>query len=576
MVRTFIAFVIWCTIVFLPFLTQESALASSVKSVHALVKKAEDSWLRQDFSDVQVYANSVLEVDGEHVDGLYWAGRYAQHMMMDQINQGRRVEHPDVVSWRDEAIGYFARVLNQRETHRPSLLALGLVYYEGGLPDRMVGLFEAERQRKPNEAEAYFMICLGLQRQGETGQAYGAFAHGLRYVQDGYLQASLSLLGDEDVLAGWRSRDPFFLTGVNERLKEHFSRVVYAEMRFGNSIKNIHGMHTDQGEMFVRFGPPLTRHERTRAMATYQLWDYGDFQLAFYEIGGRGNWVLQWAVMDQVEYVPKDFLLRKPERYVDPYQWRRFGIPVQVGQFRGADGLTRLEVFLGIPDDQVFFEAERVGLGRVNLQKGIFLFDDAWQARVQNVSDITHMPWLDGNNLTAGQLLWSEKVDVAPGNYHFAVEASDNFEAALGQYLDDIDVIDFGGESLKLSSLVLARNIRENADRPFGRGQFTILPNPSKKFTTTDRVGVYFEAYNLSRGPDGKVNGEALFLIGREGDGWQVVKKELIQGIQNWTPKKTMLTAKSMGAGLKTLRVRVNDLVSGQVAETETTFRVAW
>jgi len=552
------------------------ASGATGQSIHKLVKKAEDSWLRHDFSDVNAYANLVLEADGEHIDGLYWAGRYAQHMMMDQINQGRQVAHPDVISWRDEAIGYFVRVLNQHEKHRPSLLALGLVYYEGGLPDRLVGLFEAVRQQNPTEPEAYFMICLGLQRQGETALAYGAFARGMGYVEDGYLRTSLALLGDENTLAGWRSKDPLFLTGVNERLKEHFSRVVYAEMRFGNSIKNLHGVDTDQGEMFVRFGSPLTRHERTRAMATYELWDYGDFQLAFYEIGGRGNWTLQWAVLDQVEYVPKAFLSRNPDRYVDPYQWRRFGIPVQVGQFRGVDGMTRLEVFMSIPDDQVSCQMERVGLGRVDLQKGIFLFDDKWQPRVQNINDITHMPRLDGRNQSAGQLLWAENVNVAPGSYHFAVETSDNLEAALGQHLDEIDVVDFGGDALKLSSLVLAKNIRENHDKPFGRGQFTILPNPSKQFTTEDRVGVYFETYNLSRDPDGNFKGEALFLLGGEGDEWQVVKKENIQGHSDWTPKKILLPVKPMGAGSKTLRVQVRDLVSGQVAERETTFRVVW
>ncbi len=55
----------------------------------------------------------------------------------------------------------------------------------------------------------------------------------------------------------WNANDPLFLTKYNERLLEHYSRVAYANLRFG--FNDIPGWKTDRGEVYVRYGEPLNK-----------------------------------------------------------------------------------------------------------------------------------------------------------------------------------------------------------------------------------------------------------------------------------------------------------------------------
>ncbi len=54
----------------------------------------------------------------------------------------------------------------------------------------------------------------------------------------------------------WLMVDPLWATPDNESHLEFLSRVVYAELRFSVEEFNVHGADTDEGEVYVRYGPP--------------------------------------------------------------------------------------------------------------------------------------------------------------------------------------------------------------------------------------------------------------------------------------------------------------------------------
>ena len=54
----------------------------------------------------------------------------------------------------------------------------------------------------------------------------------------------------------WLMVDPLWATPDNEHHLEFLSRVVYAELRFSVEEFNVHGADTDEGEVYVRYGPP--------------------------------------------------------------------------------------------------------------------------------------------------------------------------------------------------------------------------------------------------------------------------------------------------------------------------------
>ena len=54
----------------------------------------------------------------------------------------------------------------------------------------------------------------------------------------------------------WLMADPLWATTDNEGRNEFLSRVVFAELRFSVEEFGIHGVDTDRGDVYVRYGPP--------------------------------------------------------------------------------------------------------------------------------------------------------------------------------------------------------------------------------------------------------------------------------------------------------------------------------
>ena len=54
----------------------------------------------------------------------------------------------------------------------------------------------------------------------------------------------------------WLMADPLWATAENEGRNEFLSRAVFAELRFSVEEFGIHGIDTDRGDVYVRYGPP--------------------------------------------------------------------------------------------------------------------------------------------------------------------------------------------------------------------------------------------------------------------------------------------------------------------------------
>ena len=54
----------------------------------------------------------------------------------------------------------------------------------------------------------------------------------------------------------WLMADPLWATSDNEGRNEFLSRAVFAELRFSVEEFGIHGIDTDRGDVYVRYGPP--------------------------------------------------------------------------------------------------------------------------------------------------------------------------------------------------------------------------------------------------------------------------------------------------------------------------------
>jgi GWxTD domain-containing protein len=123
---------------------------------------------------------------------------------------------------------------------------------------------------------------------------YAATNEELNYIKQGSTQEEKQVRLEEF----WRKKDPTEKTDKNEAFDEYYSRVAYANSKFGKTA-NKAGWTTDKGMVFIIFGEPNTQ-ERTNdsydGRRKYERWNYRSRSFVFEDNGGFGNWRLTSAI----------------------------------------------------------------------------------------------------------------------------------------------------------------------------------------------------------------------------------------------------------------------------------------
>lgn len=587
------------------------------------------------------YARRGIERDPDNALPLYWAGRFQMWEMTRYLNAERQVVNyggnpedvPTMAAFsleeygieaRDAAIGYLTRAVGLDPEHWPSHHLLGLVYHEGRMSDRLIGLFEGYLERHPDAVSAHFFLGLGHQGTGDLQNAYAAYASGLNRMATGDRQFMMGvfLMADPDSTAPdfeairkfWTGRDPLFLTPYNERLLEHCRRVAYADLRFGDPIKGRAGWFTDKGQAYIRYGHPISlvalpaefhtgidlpaylqdwvAWQAREAMMSQQyshrreFWHYEGFTLMFENPDTRDYWQFRLGWLDGNFYPMafKQLVERKPDDYRDPYRMRRYAAPFQVAQFRGEADTARVEVYYALPVEELSTSAGAVsGLRDVRVNQGVFLFGADWDTLRREVRRVGQLPFVQYDALRAGYVLGGEWLNLRPGRYYVAAEVEDPQTQSLGAFRDTLNVRQFSRTALDLSDVLLARRVVEREDRPFGRNRYMVLSNPLEQYENSGQAVVYFEVYNLSRDAFGGTHYELTFQVRALADGdspeqvdWATAVTYDQKGSRDWEPLFLALDLARVMPGPKALRVVVKDLHTGQEAMSLAQFRVMW
>lgn len=591
--------------------------------------------------DVRKEAEKVLELDPQNADAYYWVGRYWAWMMR-RWSDAERVEatygedpyelriRRSSLSYfgdegRDKAIANLSRALEIDPDHKDARILLGLVYYESGRAKELVELFRGYLDRHPGDANARFVVGLGYRSLGDLQRAYASFVAGLEKMDErqqrfmtsvllvastGEASADSTLPDVEAVRRFWTGRDPLFLTPLNERMMEHCSRVAYANLRFADPVRGLEGWETDMGQVYIRYGEPKRRRttpaeivtgveqplwyqdylaERARQFGTVpfeeakrtEMWDYGEFRIYFVN-PRRDYWRYEIAFRYRIPLGLETLTELVPDAFEDPYSWIRYDASHQVGQFRGDDGKTRLEMTYALPLERLATEPVRKGIKRVDVNQGLFLFDASWDTLKSDVQKVEMMPWVQYDAAREGFLFASERLNLEPGRYFLAAEAQDVKTGSVGAFRQPLEVRDFSGDSLQVSSLLLARRVVERQNAPFGRDRFLILPNPLGRCERDGQAAFYFEVYNLSRNEFGATHYEVTYQVQVEPDDeseepeWSTAVSYTREGSTDWEPNYLSLDLADIMPGPRSFRVVVRDLLAGTEASAGTEFRIMW
>lgn len=184
--------------------------------------------------------------------------------------------------------------------------------------------------------------------------------------------------------------------------------------------------------------------------------------------------------------------------------------------FMAMNTNSNLNIFYGLPISELEFKRDIIGV-RVNYENTFAVFDQDWN-EVKRVSNRRSYQMSQEPDRQNKGLLMVDKqnMNLPPGNYHFSVSVQDLGSNHLGIYKGDLDVTRYQVNEFNVSQIVLASNITPfEGDKPgkFTRGQYNVMPLPSRTFRQDQSVFVYYEIYFLTKGDEGKKRYNVDFTI---------------------------------------------------------------
>ena len=177
-----------------------------------------------------------------------------------------------------------------------------------------------------------------------------------------------------------------------------------------------------------------------------------------------------------------------PEQYRPWWQTRDLEFYYDVADARGADFKTRVDVVYGFPLD-----VEKIGRGDLTL--AIALYDSVTNRAFRTRRTVVRKASLSDSNAMLTDLL---TLPVPPGSYRLTVKA-ENVSTNLVSLLQQVIAVEsYGDSELQISDPILAAQIDEtDVDDSFRRKNLRVLPLPTRAFLTGQKMGLYFEVYNL-------------------------------------------------------------------------------
>lgn len=403
---------------------------------------------------------------------------------------------------------------------------LAHVYVVNESFDSLLELSDRLMASRPWDSDGRLYRGLALYRLDRYQDAADIFDEAIESLteDEALLFASLSsiLNGDQDELyqgdpAGfahtfWLLNDPRYLTDYNERELEHYSRLVYADIRFGGMLRDTRGWDTEPGQVIVRYGIPSAEAKMSSATDSYMMLVYPEFAFRFMDLAKAGKYTFfspkasGAPSFEAIRRAWNDDTIRSKEIFSESPQITRYDEagrhidPVySVAYFRDeSTSMTDVVVSIDVPPD---------ARGQGALDSGVFLLKDGDVIKSLAQSDA----------LQPGQKHIVSHTVTAPGGQGLV---SVEFETA-GPAAGDQPVA-FGKTSLEIpgfntspavSSLLVANLVEETSSRSdiagLSRNGHSILPTVNGEFVRGNPLYVYFEIYNLAR----TARGDHSFLV---------------------------------------------------------------
>ena len=284
---------------------------------------------------------------------------------------------------------------------------------------------------------------------------------------------------------------------------------------------------------FGGYAPVTIDHEPVTV--PWETWTYtqieGGIEITFTDEMGNGRFdfaplppaVVQDAdaiqyISRMTEHAPEVIMQRAVSATPDYYRPGSYrpalNFYYDLADFRGAGGQTAVEIYYGIPPEQV--EAEQAGDSTyIHVQCALALADEGHTTIYRTAEEFLYRGGVESFSKVKGafvpELL---KTQVPPGKYELQVQLKDMISGRTGLYKQSLLVKDYQPEQLQVSDIQLASAIDEfRADSKFQKGDIWIIPMPTRTYGETQKVYAYFEIYNLKKDEFGQTRYKAQYRV---------------------------------------------------------------
>ena len=510
------------------------------------------------------------------------------------------------------AVAHLRRAIATDPSWEAAYTCLMRLYIRRGALTAARDVLRGMQKYLPDRERTWLYLGYVAHRMGNEPEAREAFDRALERMrpQDRVAFEDVGVFLSEDarrsyesdtlggISAFWNWRDPRYLTPENERLLEHYSRLVYADLRFGEMEEDLRGWRPEPGQVIERYGEPPGEARFNSATDRYALFHYGDLQFRFMDLVKAGRYYFYspsatafQGPTSKTRERENDYAITGPEtfrKYPERYAYEppdvRVRLPFLTSQFKGEAGRTDLVVSYGIP----LADASDPDAVLVNLRTGVFLLTEGSAPVTASHITLSNEPESPPRDFASASL-WTgvHEVRVAPGPYAMSVE----FEAGLrkkrvGFERSTVNVRDFRATGFSLSDVLLAYHVEETVDTSaveggFRRDGLLIEPAPWGVFGLEAPVYLYFEMYNLSFDTDASTRFavEAVLVEGEDDEDLEKLIRRAFQrregvsvrfegsGSKGEQGQYLMLDVHRESPGTYVLAVRVTDRVSGKTLE---------
>ena len=359
---------------------------------------------------------------------------------------------------------------------------------------------------------------------------------------------------------------------------------------------------------------PIDRSSDGSTMVPWESWVYlniGDgLEFVFTDryMSGRWDFPLQpntiWhaslalhASLNSPSYQLMQTVSELPEYFDVPPGVKLLEFYYDAVSFRGENARSLLEVYFGIPPEQISLENVDDRVVRMTVERTIVLADAKGDSIYRKKDELVFEGKV-AKNQGRGLFVELASLDVPPGHYTLGVKLADRVSGRWGMYRQEVEIPTFE-DSLAVSEIEMAWNISDTSQTlqtsKFTKGELVVIPSPTRSFNLHQDANLYYEVYNLKLNEFGQAKYRVTYTIHPNVAGSPTVASVVIGGLRRLfagaqKPEYTIsyerivnateepvffaLETGSLKPGLKMVEVAIDDLNSGQRVRRQAVFNV--